>query len=261
MNIKDLHRPFDPENVSWRIGSITKDKTRGLALAYLDARDVMERLDEVCGPANWQSDCYDAGDGRLACKLGIRIDGEWVWKCDGAGGRESSERGLSENDVSKASFSDAFKRAAVLWGVGRYLYDLQSPWVAVDQYKKIKPDEYEKLTQVLRGAKVPDTETKANSRDEQQAFVDEIRKQGDLDCLCDFWDASKDKLRSLPADWRPLTFIEFVRHGIDLAESVGALNEFLKAYAKSINGISDEQKDALGEEVNKRRSFLSQTAV
>ena len=46
-----LSAPFPPDRVSWRIGSTTKDKTRGMALAYIDARDVMERLDNVVGPA------------------------------------------------------------------------------------------------------------------------------------------------------------------------------------------------------------------
>jgi hypothetical protein len=56
-----LAEPFDPEAISWRVGSTNINKqtnepyegkeAQGLALAYLDARDVMDRLDLVCGPA------------------------------------------------------------------------------------------------------------------------------------------------------------------------------------------------------------------
>jgi hypothetical protein len=48
-----------------------------------------------------------------------------VWKSDGAGD--------SDVEAEKGAVSDAFKRAAVKWGVGRYLYDLDSPWVALEK--------------------------------------------------------------------------------------------------------------------------------
>jgi hypothetical protein len=42
--------------------------------------------------------------------------------------------GAGDTDVEgpKGALSDAFKRAAVLWGIGRYLYSLDSPWVALE---------------------------------------------------------------------------------------------------------------------------------
>jgi hypothetical protein len=86
----------------------------GRMLDYIDARFVMDRLDDLLGPANWQN-LYDLGsNGKVSCRIGINVDGEWVWKSDGAG----------ETDIEgeKGSFSDAFKRAAVHWGIGRDLY-------------------------------------------------------------------------------------------------------------------------------------------
>ena len=47
--IAALKEPFDPRIVSWRVGSTSKDKTKAMALAYIDARDVMKRLDDVMG--------------------------------------------------------------------------------------------------------------------------------------------------------------------------------------------------------------------
>lgn len=120
MNLKDLSAPFPADKVHWRVGSTTQDKKKGLALAYLDARDVMERLDEVC-ETGWQCDYPFVG----CCRIGLLIDSEWVWRANGAG----------ETDVegAKGQYSDAFKRAAVLWGIGRYLYDLENIWCPIEK--------------------------------------------------------------------------------------------------------------------------------
>jgi hypothetical protein len=69
--MKALTAPFPPERISWRVGSTAADKKRGMALAYIDARDVMERLDAVCGPENWQSR-YPHAEGKTVCELAIR---------------------------------------------------------------------------------------------------------------------------------------------------------------------------------------------
>lgn len=120
MDTAALRAPFDPARVSWRVGSTKSDKSAGLALAYIDARDVMDRLDEVCGPRNWQ-DRYEFHGARTVCYLSIRIGEEWITKADGAGD--------SDVEAEKGSISDALKRAAVKWGIGRYLYELPKVWV------------------------------------------------------------------------------------------------------------------------------------
>lgn len=143
MNINDLYNPFPPERISWRVGSTNKEKTKGLALAYIDARDVMERLDEVCGAENWQCK-YPHANSKTVCELGLKIDNEWIWKSNGAGD--------TDYEGQKGAMSDAFKRAAVLWGIGRYLYDIQSMWVAIEargNSYKIAASEYPKLQRLL----------------------------------------------------------------------------------------------------------------
>lgn len=145
----ELRAPFPPEQVKWRVGATTKDKSKGMALAYVDARTVQDRLDDVLGPAGWQCRFHDMA-GKTCCEIGVqtikmeRPDDHpdvWIWKSDGAG--------QSDVEGDKGAFSDAFKRAAVRWGVGRYLYDLPSPWLKLDQYKRFLPDELPKLEQVL----------------------------------------------------------------------------------------------------------------
>ena len=136
MNIFDkLKRPFPLKAVHWRIGAINRDKTSAIALAYIDARDAMQRLDEVVGPANWQCRYPLADNGLLICEIGLNVDaatglsmpsaaGNWIWKANGAGD--------TQVEAEKGKASDAFKRAAVLWGIGRYLYALPNVWVPIE---------------------------------------------------------------------------------------------------------------------------------
>lgn len=120
-----LCMPFAAEEIDWRVGSTTADKTKGMALAYLDARAVMDRLDAVCGADGWQCNYTPGGVGSIVCNLGIRMpNGEWVWKADGAG--------ATDVEGEKGMLSDALKRAAVRVGIGRYLYETDSPWVALE---------------------------------------------------------------------------------------------------------------------------------
>ena len=139
MNLSRLAEPFPVNKIHWRVGAMTKDKSKGIALAYLDARDVMKRLDDVCG-VNWQCrypfpGCCEIGLYLPTCTNGAeaphdqKIEMFWLWRANGAG--ETNVEG------EKGQYSDAFKRAAVMWGIGRYLYSLPNEWVQLDQYKRI----------------------------------------------------------------------------------------------------------------------------
>lgn len=131
-----LAAPFPQEAVSWRAQSMNKDGTKAMALAYIDARDVMRRLDEVVGPANWQDSYIETPTGTALCTISIRCDGEWVSKSDGAG--------ATDVEAEKGRISDAFKRCAVKWGIGRYLYDLDAPWVPCESYDTGRKDKWDK---------------------------------------------------------------------------------------------------------------------
>lgn len=163
MNLQDLHSPFPVAEIEWRVGSTKSDKSAGLALAYLTARHVMERLDAVCGPENWQ-DRYEFHGPRTVCYLSVRVGGEWITKADGAGD--------SDVEAEKGAISDALKRAAVKWGIGRYLYDLGKIWVDLEPAGKsyrIKSDQYAKLERELHnrfgaGLKVVDAVTQPTEK-------------------------------------------------------------------------------------------------
>jgi hypothetical protein len=121
--LQALRRPFPVKRIHWRVGATTKAKDKGIGLAYIDARDAQQRLDDIMG-VDWQCRYSHVGDKGVVCEVGLLIDGEWRWRANGAG----------ETDVegTKGSMSDAFKRAAVMWGVGKYLYALPNEWVPIE---------------------------------------------------------------------------------------------------------------------------------
>jgi hypothetical protein len=97
----------------------------------------MDRLDTVCGPENWQDRYEETPRGRVICTLSINVDGHWVNKSDGAGN--------TDVEGDKGAVSDALKRAAVKWGIARYLYSLGNIWVPCEvkgdgKFKKFTDD-------------------------------------------------------------------------------------------------------------------------
>jgi hypothetical protein len=133
-----LAAPFPAWEVKWRIGSVTKDGRRASVLAFIDARAVYDRLDAVVGPASWKIEHHTDGPRRLAT-LSLEVaPGVWVGKTDGADD--------TDVEATKGGISDAAKRAAVLWGIGRYLYSLPASWFeVVDKRPSASPDGVEPL--------------------------------------------------------------------------------------------------------------------
>jgi hypothetical protein len=125
-----LAAAFDPSEVKFKPGAVSGN--RALALAYVDTRTVQDRLDEVLGIDGWQDTYTPLPDGSVVCELRCRIGGEWIVKTDVGGASEQPDAG----DRIKAAFSDAPKRAAVKFGIGRYLYRLPSSWCDWEPAKK-----------------------------------------------------------------------------------------------------------------------------
>ena len=123
MNLNKLNEIMD---FKWRVQSFSKFKAQGQCVAYIDARDAQKKLDEICGKENWQALYYEVGS-MLFCKVGIKIGEEWVWKSD-----TGSESNIEKE---KGHSSDAFKRACVLWGIGRFLYDMKIQYVDANEKK------------------------------------------------------------------------------------------------------------------------------
>ena len=127
-----LAEPFAASAVSWRAGSISRDKKRAQALAYAEPRVYEDRLNDVLGP-DWSCRFITWGEQRLICELSVTVQ-------DGAGGvREITRTSTGEFDAGDrvaqgtAAEAQAFKRACSKFGLGRYLYDLPASWVGYDE--------------------------------------------------------------------------------------------------------------------------------
>lgn len=125
INFKDLKKeiPYKFKPQTCKYGKAT-------IVAYIDSRDAQDLLDDVCGPENWQDD-YRVIDGKVYGGIGINVGTAeypmWVWKWD---------CGVESNmEQEKGQASDAFKRAAVKWGIGRFLYRLDMIQLPTKKYK------------------------------------------------------------------------------------------------------------------------------
>jgi hypothetical protein len=130
VNTAALTAPFQLTEVKFKPQSVKGN--RALALAYIDCRVIQDRLDEVLGVENWMDEYEILTDGSVMCRLKLRMNGDWVTKTDVGSPSEQPDSG----DRLKAAFSDALKRAAVKFGIGRYLYRLPAVWCDYDPQKK-----------------------------------------------------------------------------------------------------------------------------
>jgi hypothetical protein len=128
--IEALAAPFNPEEVKWKPGKVSGN--RALALAYVDARVIQDRLDNVVGVLGWSDEYEAVGNGTFLCRLKVRVGDEWITKMDVGGESEQADEG----DRTKAAVSDALKRAAVKFGMGRYLYRFPHQWADFDSGTK-----------------------------------------------------------------------------------------------------------------------------
>lgn len=106
-----LAAPFESHEIRQRTQA-------GRTFHYITARVAMNRLDNVLGPENWWDD-YAPSENSVLCRLTIRLpDGMTLTKADAGGYAGMADSG----DDDKSGYSDGFKRAAVKFGVARYLY-------------------------------------------------------------------------------------------------------------------------------------------
>lgn len=142
MNIADkqeqLKEPFTADQIDWKLLLTIpfNGETRGLVAPYVKSRAIQDRLDRVVGVDHWQSDMAAVTNpspelNAFTCKIGIYDEKlGWVWKSDGAGG--------TDYETVKGGCSNALKRAASQWSIGRYLYYLDDIWTNCVERKKDK---------------------------------------------------------------------------------------------------------------------------
>lgn len=158
-----LCAPFPVADLDWVIVASYPPRVqkaeRNLWAAYVDARAVMDRLDDVVGPACWM-DSYQVGPaGGVMCTLAVRFEDQWVTKVDGAP--------VTDIEPVKGGYSDALRRAAVKWGIGRYLYRVPSVWLPAD----VKKDDVGQEASKKLGTSLPrpSNDSPADIRDHRAA--------------------------------------------------------------------------------------------
>lgn len=126
--IKELRRPYTPEAVKFRPdGKIRDDADTATVrcLAYIDARLVSDRLNEIVGGNWWDSYTIFGGKGAVMCDLTVMgVTHQDV----------GIPTGTTAGSTAKAVLSDALKRAAVKFGIGAYLYALPVFRAEINKY-------------------------------------------------------------------------------------------------------------------------------
>lgn len=148
INLSGLDEPFREDDLEWKPIAVSKKTQKALAAAYVTNRAVMERLDTVCGKDGWKNEFQPGPGGGIICGLSVRLRGEWVTKWDGAEN--------TDIEAVKGGLSSSMRRAAVQWGIGRYLYDQPDQWVSIDEHGRFK-------TRPRLGIKPPDSKSAASA--------------------------------------------------------------------------------------------------
>lgn len=145
---EELARPFPDAVIKFRVGAVSKDKTKAQALAFVPVRIYEDRLNELV-PGAWSTIFETWGADRIICRLTIH-----------SVTRSSTGDGAGSPDqvAGTAAEAQAFKRAASKFGLGRHLYDLPAPWVDYDAERR--------TIQPPRPARAPaPTETRSRPQD------------------------------------------------------------------------------------------------
>ena len=133
-----LTAPILPNEIEWRVQSQTSTG-KLIVVPYINNRCVMHRFDAAFGAENWTSEFREIANGFL-CRLTVTINKREVYREDGAS--------KTNIEPEKGGISDAMKRAAVQFGLGRCLYDY--PRVMIECEGKFIPDwAYAKLDKLV----------------------------------------------------------------------------------------------------------------
>jgi hypothetical protein len=140
--LKALREPFDVDDIDWKPQNVKKDSA--MALAFADPRVYIDRLNEVVGPTNWTRvfdftvtpyvkfikgknpwgtpqgtplppDQYVNGN-KVICTAYVTVLGKIH--------SSTGESDASDDNAATSSEAQAFKRACIAFGLGRYLYNL-----------------------------------------------------------------------------------------------------------------------------------------
>ena len=124
-DLQKLNIPTPKNEIKYRPGSTFSYNNKKYArmLAYVDARYIQDKLDEIVGVGSWSNDFHRDEKGILFCTITINFE-----RKDGAASISKTDCGTESNvEQQKGEVSDSFKRCAVHFGLARDLYNLPDP--------------------------------------------------------------------------------------------------------------------------------------
>lgn len=128
---KRLAAPFYPDEIEWRVqqaGFSASGNPYCMVIPYITNRAIQARLDEVFGVFGWENAYKPSPDGKgYLCGITVTIGDQRVTKWDGAE--------YTNIEALKGALSDSMKRAAVHFGIGRYLYKLDAEFAICCEVK------------------------------------------------------------------------------------------------------------------------------
>lgn len=157
-----LTDPFPFSDIDYRVDSKVYNSEQGpraRIVFYITARAVMDRLDACV--ETWSTEYVVLPDGQhVECRL--TVDG--VTRADV--GEPSSG---NQADAMKGAYSDAFKRAAVHFGIGRYLYKIPGFYAPVDEQARMTARTHQTAKQAYIGETGGFGEPDGPTQEERQA--------------------------------------------------------------------------------------------
>ena len=138
-----LAEPFDPSEIKWRVTHTTRDGSRGAVIAFADPRAYSDRLNQVFTPSGWTR-TYEVNTVSSVTRMKkdkLIQTGKVLVTCTvtivGLGTHaDSGEEWADEENAMTSAQAQAFKRACICFGLGRYLYKFAEMWVPLNEYRQ-----------------------------------------------------------------------------------------------------------------------------
>lgn len=143
--LAEMEVPFPAHQVQWRVTNTSNDKRRGQIVPYADPRAYTDRLNALFTPQGWTRNYrVETMNNITRIKKGESIvSGKVLVTCtvtiSGLGEHSGTgEEWADDDNGMTAADAQAFKRACSCFGLGRYFYYFQPPWVDLDEHRQPK---------------------------------------------------------------------------------------------------------------------------
>lgn len=231
--LEQLSEPFPPDVIEWKPGATNSQKTKALALAYVEVRHYIERLNEIVGP-DWCDDYEFIGEkgGLVACRLTV---------C-GVTRTDIGEKGESDVNTATSAVAQSFKRACVKFGLGTHLYRMPRVWVEYDsQYKRFTAGALTSLRRLASEENVASHPAHGDNGDERQPAQPKSKRAKLIARLAELVAESGTlgQPRNLDQTWLDsATEAELTAYGKRLAEEIKQLREQQPDSPIPTNGVA-----------------------